>query len=184
LLYLKYLLYEIPLSYPKSYSQRKLARSSSSTRSVVRVPSPSATRHLHIPSEVRPRNRLLVTPTVSHRLPRTEDSSKTLAVIIVLTFWRHESRVVGITAIGGVEAVVKVMKTFPKCEALQKGACFVLGNLANDTNVTGQKNIIESGGIETLLSAANNHLNTADVCESVCWALSRIVRGSKETPGY
>jgi hypothetical protein len=74
-----------------------------------------------------------------------------------------------------VAVAVKMMKTFPKCEALQKGACFVLlGNLG-DINVSGKKNIIESGGIETLLFAASNHFNSADVCESACWALSKIV---------
>jgi hypothetical protein len=108
-----------------------------------------------------------------NEIPELRTLHKTLIVIIILTYWRFESRVVGITAIGGVEVVVKILKTFPKCEALQKGACFVLGNLG-DINVTGKKNIIESGGIETLLSAANNHFNSADVCESVCWALSKI----------
>jgi hypothetical protein len=46
----------------------------------------------------------------------------TLLVITDLTY-RHVNSRVGITAIDGVEAVVKVVKTFPKCQTLQERAC-------------------------------------------------------------
>jgi hypothetical protein len=103
---------------------------------------------------------------------------KTLIVIDSLTFHHDESEVV-IAAIGGAEAVVKAMKTFPKCQALQEGGCVALRNLTC-RNGTGKKKAIESGGIEVLLTAVNNHLGSPDVCENACWALSNIVEESKE----
>jgi hypothetical protein len=102
---------------------------------------------------------------------------KTLDAITNLTLQHNESKV-GIAMIGGVEAVVKVMKTFPKCQALQERACYSLANFACCS--IGVENAIESGGIELLLAAVNNHLVSADVCEYACWALHNIVDGSKE----
>jgi hypothetical protein len=54
---------------------------------------------------------------------------KALEVIIILTFHHAETQA-GIAAIGGVEAIVKAMKAFPKCQALQEGAFGALRNLA------------------------------------------------------
>jgi hypothetical protein len=105
---------------------------------------------------------------------------KTLGVIISLTFL-HDESIVGIAAIGGVEAVVKVMKTFPKCQMLQKRLCSVLLNLAS--NNIGKARAIESGGIEALIAAVNNHLSSAIVSQKACSALCNIVRGSKENTG-
>jgi hypothetical protein len=107
---------------------------------------------------------------------------KTLDVIINLTYQHDKSRV-AIAAIGGVEAVVKVMKAFPKCQALQWRACQALSNLACNNNVTGQKKAIESGAIEVVLAAVKNHLNAADVCQYACWALYSIANNSKENTG-
>ena len=42
---------------------------------------------------------------------------KTLSIIINLTF-QHDESSVGISSVGGVEALVKVMKTFPECDEL------------------------------------------------------------------
>jgi hypothetical protein len=106
--------------------------------------------------------------------------NKTLGVIISLTFL-HDESIVGIAAIGGVEAVVKVMKTFPKCQMLQKRLCSVLLNLAS--NNIGKARAIESGGIEALIAAVNNHLSSAIVSQKACSALCNIVRGSKENTG-
>ncbi len=52
----------------------------------------------------------------------------TLSVIIRLTFQHAESRS-SISAIGGVEAVVKTMETFPMSQILQECACASLVNL-------------------------------------------------------
>lgn len=54
---------------------------------------------------------------------------KTLHIMIRSTHHLDESKV-GISAIGGVEAVVRIMKTFPKCPALQEYAYYLLHNLA------------------------------------------------------
>jgi hypothetical protein len=102
---------------------------------------------------------------------------KTLNVIIILTFQHDESRV-GIAAIGGVEAVVKAMNTFPKCHALQERACGALRNLA--CCGIGKKKVAEKGGIAVLLAAVNNHLGSAMLCQKGCWALYNIVNGSKQ----
>jgi hypothetical protein len=104
-----------------------------------------------------------------------------LHVIIKLTYTHDISRV-GITAVGGVEAVVEVMKTFPKCQALQESASLVLGRLASCDS--GTNKAVETGGIEVLLAAVNNHLDSVRVCHRVCWVLSNIVTGrSKENTG-
>jgi uncharacterized pyridoxal phosphate-containing UPF0001 family protein len=66
----------------------------------------------------------------------------TLNVIITLTYQHDESKV-GISAIGGVEAVVKVMQTFPKCQTLQERVCGALLNLAYCS--IGKTIAIESG---------------------------------------
>jgi hypothetical protein len=105
---------------------------------------------------------------------------KALCVIIRLTFQHDESRV-GISAIGGVEVVVKVMKTFPKCLELQEAACGVLRNLS--VCCIDRTNAIESGGIEVLLAAVSNHMGSASVCRHACGALFNIARGSKENTG-
>jgi hypothetical protein len=102
---------------------------------------------------------------------------KTLYVIIDLTFQHIASRV-GIAAICGVEAIVKVMQAFPKCQALQGRACGALLKLVSCN--LGQAKAIESGGIEVLLAAINNHLDSPTVCELACWALSNIVDESKK----
>jgi hypothetical protein len=96
---------------------------------------------------------------------------KTLDVIIDLTFHHDESRD-GIAAVGGVEAVVMVMKTLPKCPAAQEAACTALGNLAC-CNI-GKAKAIESGGVEVVLAAINNHLDSEILCQSACWALRKI----------
>jgi hypothetical protein len=106
--------------------------------------------------------------------------NKTLDVIIDLTF-QHDESEVAIAKIGGAEVVVKVMKTFPKCQALQDKACRALINLACCS--VGIANAIESGGIQVILAAINNHLVSADVCQRACWALHNIVNGSNENTG-
>jgi hypothetical protein len=86
---------------------------------------------------------------------------KTLYVITNLTFQHKESQV-GITAVGGMEAVVKVMKTFPKCQILQRSACGVLANLTY-RNVTATKQVKGPDGFAVvLLELMDNCLNMAN----------------------
>jgi hypothetical protein len=106
--------------------------------------------------------------------------NKTLNVIVSLTF-RHDESKAGIAAIGGVEAVAKVMRTFPKCQRLQQRACGALRNLAYCS--IGKKKAITSGGIEVVLAAVNNHLGSVILCQRACAALSNIARSSKESTG-
>jgi hypothetical protein len=103
-----------------------------------------------------------------NKLAELSTLDNTLSVIIRLTFQHAESRS-SISAIGGVEAVAKVMKAFPKCQALQLNACTSLRNLALCS--IGKANAIESGGIDALLAAINNHLVSAILCREACWAL-------------
>jgi hypothetical protein len=116
--------------------------------------------------------------TELHELPELKTIEMTLHVITRLTRYSEMGKF-GMVAVGGVEAVVKAMKTFPKCHALQRRLCSALNNFAC-FNATWKKQAIGSCGIELLLAVVNNHLNSADVCEKACWALSNIVRYSKE----
>jgi hypothetical protein len=110
-------------------------------------------------------------------LDELQTLDKSLGVIYDLTSYHNESRV-GISSVGGVEAIVKAMKTFPKCHDLQASACVVLHNLSRCN--LGKKNAVESGGLQLLLAAVNNHLDSVNVCWYVCWILLNIVEESKE----
>jgi hypothetical protein len=102
---------------------------------------------------------------------------KTLNAITKLTYHSETARVF-IATVGGVKALVKVMKSFPKCQTLQERACAALRNVACCS--IGKVKAFESGGIELLLAAVNNHLGSTLVCEKACGALVNIVRCSKE----
>jgi hypothetical protein len=106
---------------------------------------------------------------------------ETLGVITDLTF-RHDESKVGIAAIGGVDAVVKVMKTFPKCQKLQQRACTSLINLSVCS--IGTTNAIESGGIEPLLAAVNNHLGSAFSANMFTGLCPTLRSAERKTPGY
>jgi hypothetical protein len=88
---------------------------------------------------------------------------------------------VGIANVGGVEAVVKVMKTFPKCQTLQEFACDALRNLTLCS--IGKANAIGSGGIKVLLVAVTTHLGCATLCEKACSALYNLLTDSRENTG-
>jgi hypothetical protein len=117
--------------------------------------------------------------TKVNELPELEMIEKTLRVIVRLTYYSSEMGRFGVVAVGGVAAVVKAMKTFPKCQGLQWRGCGALQN-ATCNNTAGKKQASESGGIEVLLAAIHNHLDSAILCENACWALYNIADGSKE----
>jgi hypothetical protein len=95
-------------------------------------------------------------------------------VIVLLTNDHHERRV-GISSFGGVEAIVKVLKLFPKCLALQENACKALCNLTNCH--LGKTKALEAGHtIPILLAAVNNHLVSFKLCEYAVLALHNVVR--------
>jgi hypothetical protein len=71
------------------------------------------------------------------------------------------------------------MKTFPKCQTLQEHACDALRNMASCSSA-GKKRIIELGGIEVLLAAVINHLDSEILCQSACWAMYNIISDDKE----
>jgi hypothetical protein len=102
---------------------------------------------------------------------------ESLDLIDDLTY-KHDVSRAGITAVGGVEAVIEVMNTFPKLQELQRTACSVLRNLAR-CNI-GKEKAAESDGIKALFAAVNNNLFVCVVCERACWALVNIVKGRKE----
>jgi hypothetical protein len=105
----------------------------------------------------------------------------TFDVIRTVTAWHDDSRV-GIAAVGGVEAIVKIMKTFAKCQRIQERACSCLRILARCS--IGKAKAIESGAIEALLAAINNHYSIYEhLCGNACWTLHTIVSGSKGNTG-
>jgi hypothetical protein len=118
--------------------------------------------------------------TELNELPELVTLHKSLGVITNLMS-KHDGSRLGITAIGGAEAVVKVAMTFPKCQALQEAACGALLIFTHRNNISGKQKIIESGGIEVLLAAVNNHLNSDNLCKYACTALCNIFeRENKE----
>jgi hypothetical protein len=118
--------------------------------------------------------------TELNELVELKTLNESIRVITNLSYDQDNSA--GITAIGGVEAVVKVMKTFPKCRNLQLWASRALLNLTCE-NIIGKNKAVKTGGIDVLLAAVNNHLDSAIVCEKACCALILIVIGSKENIG-
>jgi hypothetical protein len=116
-----------------------------------------------------------------NELPELKTIENTLLAIIQLTFYSSEMGRFGMVAVGGVAVVVEAMRTFPKCQILQRRGCNALRNLAA-CNI-GVAKAIESGGIEVLLAAIHNHLDSEILCESACQALVNIVSGSKENTG-
>jgi hypothetical protein len=106
--------------------------------------------------------------------------SKTLIVIIRWTSLHDEGKV-GMKAIGGVEAIVRVLQSFPKCQALQWRGCCALLNLVGYR--IGKAKAIESGGIELNRASScgsKQSITFRYVCVDACWALTYLVQGSKE----
>jgi hypothetical protein len=118
--------------------------------------------------------------TEMNELPELVTLHKSLGVITNLLS-KHDGSRLGITAIGGVEVVVEVAMTFPKCQALQERACGALFNFTVRNNISGKRNIIESGGIEVLLAAVNNHLGSEFVCKHAFGTLVNVVQENKES---
>jgi hypothetical protein len=94
--------------------------------------------------------------------------------IVLLTNGHHQSRV-EISMVGGVETIVKVMESFPKCLALQENACAALRNLTYCS--IGKKKALEAAQtIDVLLAAMKNHLVSFNLCEYAVLALRNFVR--------
>lgn len=83
-----------------------------------------------------------------------------------------------LTAIGGVEAIVNVMKTFRNCQELQTLACFSLRMLAHCK--ISKTTAVEAGAMQVLLVAINVHLGSGGTCTHALYALVNLVKGSKE----
>ena len=102
---------------------------------------------------------------------------KALRTITGLTYQNKMSRV-GISAIGGVEVVLKVMTAFPVCQPLQWIACVPVRNLAHCD--IGKKKALDNGGMEIVLTSIQNHVDSAVVCESALYALVNMIKESKK----
>jgi hypothetical protein len=92
--------------------------------------------------------------------------------------YRHDESKVGINAIGGIQAVVDVMRTFPKCQDLQRTACNTLFNLTCCS--IGKKKAVEANAMQVLLDAVHNHQDNPPLCERALYAMQHIIKGSKE----
>jgi hypothetical protein len=90
---------------------------------------------------------------------------QSLHVITNLTV-HHDDSKVGISSVGGVQAILKCMKTLPKCAALQVKACHVLLSLTCCS--IGKKKALEAGGVAIILDAVNHHIGCASICEHAC----------------
>jgi len=83
-----------------------------------------------------------------------------------------------ICSMGGVEAVVRAMQTFPHSTGLQECGCLVLGNLCKNSPCQA---IERAGGVESILRAAQRHPSSVAVQSAVCEALQNILNFEKET---
>jgi hypothetical protein len=115
--------------------------------------------------------------TALNELPELTTLHKTLSVITNLTFNHYDSKV-GIAAIGGMEAVVKVMRTFPECQTIQERSLIVVLNLACCS--IGKIQVVETGGMEAILAAVSNHLGSAFICERASLILINLIADSSE----
>ena len=79
-----------------------------------------------------------------------------------------------ICSMGGVEAVIQAMQTFPDATGLQECGCLVLGNLACDSPGLALT-VEQAGGIEQILQAAQHHPGSVVVQSAVCNALQNIL---------
>jgi hypothetical protein len=109
--------------------------------------------------------------------PELKTLFKALAVITNLTY-HHEESQIGITVIGGVGDVVKVMETFPLNRELQRSVCAALCNLT--CCPAGKKKASEAGGIPALIAAVTNHTDSALICQHACDTLENVIDGSIE----
>jgi hypothetical protein len=101
---------------------------------------------------------------------------KTLYLVTLLMNTHRESRA-AMTAIGGVERIVNVMKTFRNCQDLQTLACSALRKLAR-CNI-GRNTAVEAGAMQVLLVAIHDHLGSSDTCGHALYALVNMVKESR-----
>jgi hypothetical protein len=99
--------------------------------------------------------------------------------VIVLLTHRHDESRVGISMIGGVEAIVKVTESFPNCLALQENACAALRNLTYCN--LGKKKALEVQTIPLLLATVKNHLISRCLCVHAILALRNVIKGGNES---
>jgi len=75
-----------------------------------------------------------------------------------------------ICSMGGVEAVIQAMQTFPTSIGLQECGCLVLGNLSQHQHL-----VWRAGGVQQIIRAAQHHPTSVAVQSAVCEALQRIL---------
>lgn len=78
----------------------------------------------------------------------------------------------------GMEAVIKVMKTFPKCQTLQKRTFIVVLNLA--CCCISKTKIVETGEMEVLPATVSNHFDSAYICERACLILMNLIEDGND----
>ena len=83
-----------------------------------------------------------------------------------------------ISSIGGVKLVVKVLKTFPKCEDLQSAACNVLCNLT--TTFVGVQKASEVDATKVLLTTVKSYPANMVIFCIGCHALTNICESNFE----
>lgn len=79
-----------------------------------------------------------------------------------------------ICSMGGVDAVIRAMRTFPDCAGLQECGCFVLGNLSRDSPCHSRA-VARAGGVGQILQSAQRHPGSVAVQSAVCEALQAVL---------
>jgi hypothetical protein len=115
------------------------------------------------------------------KLSKRPELFQSLDVITNLTV-QHDDSKIGISSVGGVEAILKVMKTLPTCEILLVKASHTLLSLTSCS--IGKKKASEAGAVAIVLNVVKHHMRCASICEHTCDAFYRLLKRSKEAREY
>lgn len=78
-----------------------------------------------------------------------------------------------LSAIGGIEVVVKAMEAHLSAIEVQTNGCLAISNLAAE-NAENQRSINSGGGIDAIIKAMHTHDAVEEVQAAACWALCNL----------
>jgi hypothetical protein len=105
--------------------------------------------------------------------------AKALQQVCVLTCSPYDAKEtirVEFVKSGLIRCVVKIMKAFPVCAAMQWDACVTLWNLLQSEK--GKKKGVKDGAMEALLQAAKLHPKSEEICSDALDTLGNLIEGS------
>jgi len=98
-------------------------------------------------------------------------------------FVSHETVVVPIVSIGGIEAVLSSMKTFPDVQSVQRSGCGALIVFICNKEDSAKHLVLKLGELSTVINAMKAFPNNVDIQKCVCMMLYEISRWSETKTG-